>query len=395
MEEARNNRRVTIIGAGAAGCFLAQRLRDLCPKLSVVLYEKADKPLKKVAVTGGGRCNLTNSFALVDDLKWVYPRGHQLMKRLLRGWSHWDTMSWFEQRGIPLVTQDDECVFPVSQDAMDIVRTLQKGLDIRCNTRIHLADYLRERRQGDILVITTGGARDFSWLDALHLEIVPPIPSLFPLRLQPSGLESLMGIVIEDASVALTGTKFRASGPLLITHFGVSGPAILRLSSYAARHLHDCGYQASLCINWMGEYSEDDVRDQLLEQQQQHASRQVSFCRLFTERHWLFLLQRAGLRRDMRWNALNQKQINRLVTTLTSDTYEVTGRAPHKEEFVTAGGVALSNINPGTLECKNHPGIYFAGEVLDVDGITGGFNLQAAWSMANAIAQNLNHDDKL
>lgn len=363
-------KRVTIIGAGAAGCFLAQRLHDLCPELSVTLLEAQERPLRKVAVTGGGRCNLTNSFALVDDLCWVYPRGHRLMKRLLRSWSQHDTMNWFEGRGVPLVTQEDECVFPLSQRAQDIVEVLRKGLDIRTSCKVHLADYLQQKEEDEVLVITTGGTHDFSFLDALHPKIERPIPSLFPFRLSPTGLESLMGIVVENAVVSLAGTKFRAEGTLLITHFGVSGPAILRLSSYAARYLHENNYKARLCIRWC-------EADGLMS---------------LTRRHREFLLHRAQIPSDANLQYLNSKQTNRLSSVLTSDIYEITSRAPHKEEFVTCGGVALSEIEPSTMRYKKNPTVYFAGEVLDVDGVTGGFNLQAAWSMAEAVARSISDD---
>lgn len=375
------------MGAGAAGCFSAQRIQELCPDVEVVLFEAQDRPLKKVAITGGGRCNLTNSFQLVNDLREVYPRGHQLMKRLMHSWNHWDTMSWFEEHGVRLVTQEDECVFPQSQRAMEIVGTLRRGLDIRCGQRPWLGDL----RDYDAIVITTGGARNFSWLESAGVEIVPPVPSLFPLRLEPSGLEQLSGALVEDSVATIAGTKFRAQGITLITHNGLSGPCILRLSSYAARHLSEQSYQAPLVMNWLGDTSEDEAMDLLHAIATENTQKLVcnTHPQQLTSRHWEFLVSRAGIGRDVRWSGVGRKQMNRLASVLTSDRYQITGRVPHKEEFVTAGGVSLRSVDSNTLECKTRPGLYFAGEVLDVDGVTGGFNLQAAWTMADAVARAL------
>lgn len=377
--------KVAIIGAGAAGCFLAQRLKELRKDVSVELYEAHQRPLMKVAVTGGGRCNLTNSFALVNDLKEVYPRGHRLMKRLMYDWNQWDTMSWFEEHGVPLLTQDDECVFPVSQDAMDIVNTLKKGLTIHTNYKV--ADI--EALDADVVVVTTGGARNFEWLEKSGVEIIAPVPSLFPLKLKPSGLEELMGIVLEDVGLTIAGTKLKSYGTMLITHFGVSGPAVLRLSSYGARHLADNDYKGKLIVNWLGDYSHDEAMEWLEDIARTNADRQINKITLKVggARWQNHILKRSGIALDTLWKALNSKQINRLVNALTSDTYDILGRAPHKEEFVTCGGVSLASVDSTSLESKTRKNLFFAGEVLDIDGVTGGFNLQAAFTTANAIAR--------
>ncbi len=380
-------RRIAIVGAGAAGCFAAQRIQELCPHVSVVLFEAQDRPLKKVAITGGGRCNLTNSFQQVSDLREVYPRGHQLMKRLMYSWSQWDTMSWFEEHGVRLVTQDDECVFPKSQRAMEIVGVLRQGLDIRCGHRVVLEDL----QDYDAVVVTTGGSRNFSWLESSGVQVEVPVPSLFPFRLESSGLEQLSGALVEDSVATIAGTKFRAEGITLITHNGVSGPCILRLSSYAARHLSDHSYQAPLVMNWLGGATEPEALELLHSMAQENVQKLVcnTHPQQLTSRHWEFLVSRAGIGREVRWSGVGRKQMNRLASVLTADRYQITGRVPHKEEFVTAGGVSLRSVDPNTLECKTRPGLYFAGEVLDVDGVTGGFNLQAAWTMADAVARAL------
>lgn len=377
--------RIAIIGAGAAGCFLAQRLKELCPPARVDVYEGHKRPLMKVAITGGGRCNLTNSFDAVGDMKEVYPRGHRLLKRLFHRWNQYDTMQWFTEHGVELVVQDDNCVFPASQDAMQIVRTLQHGLNIHVNSKITDITQL----DADIIVVTTGGARNFQWLENTGVKIEPAVPSLFPLKLQPSGLESLSGIVLDDVTLTLAGTKIRSNGIMLLTHFGVSGPAVLRLSSYGARHLAESNYQGTLIVNWMGNMSQSDCLDMLHDMLRDNADRQVNKL-LFNHsgsRWHAHIINRAGINPDTRCKALNAKQLNRLVATLTADPYTITSRAPHKEEFVTCGGVSLSSVDTNTLECKTRPNLYFAGELLDIDGVTGGFNLQAAFTTANAVAE--------
>ena len=400
---------IAIIGAGAAGCFCAQRLKELRPEAKVTVFESHSKPLAKVSVTGGGRCNLTNSFALVRDLREVYPRGHQLMKRLFHVWNHWDTMSWFEEHGVRLVTQEDECVFPVSQNAMEIVEVLRRGLDLRLQTRVAAIEKREDGKwevfaeeQGsvgvfDAVVVTTGGARRFSWLARLGIEIVPPVPSLFPFKLEPAGLEKMSGAVVKDAELVLPGAKCRARGTVLVTHNGISGPATLRLSSYAARFLAENACCADLVINWMGELGEEQVREALRDFAQSHPNKLVigtvpafdgdAAERVLTSRMWEFMVARAGIHPQTRWSGMGKKQYNKLVTVLTADTHKVTGRVPHKEEFVTAGGVSLAALDGTTLESKTQKGLFFAGEVTDVDGVTGGFNLQAAWTMAEVVAR--------
>ena len=384
--------KVAIIGAGAAGCFCAATLRELAPELPVTLFEAASKPLAKVAITGGGRCNLTNSFEGIRSLSEAYPRGERIMKRALQAFSQEDTLRWFEERGVPCVLQPDHCWFPQSQDAMDVVRCLlnaAKGADIRLDTKV--TSIQRGCVNGeafDYVVVTTGGApKGLPFLEGLGLELVPPVPSLFTFTVPDPALRSLMGLVVE-ASIGLAGTSFKAEGALLITDWGLSGPATLKLSSYAARHLAEKGYKGNIWINWLNA-NEKAVREQLQETASRNPQKQVSTTHLLQARLWSHLLARAGLRPDIRWAELGSKGLNRLVAILTADSYPLSGKSKFREEFVTAGGVALSNINPNTLECKKHHGLYFAGEVLDIDAITGGFNLQAAWSTGYVCAQSI------
>ena len=406
--------KTAIIGAGAAGCFCANILKRLRPDSQIDVYESGQKPLQKVAITGGGRCNLTNSFAEVRSMNQVYPRGYNLMKRLLKRFDHRATMQWFEEEGVRLVTQDDQCVFPQSQDAMEIVTTLLRGMQgvrIYTNQRVREISPCNEHSYRistdsrsevyDNVVVATGGSPKASGLDFLSelaLEMVPPVPSLFTFNIGEEGdkdpITALMGVVVKQAEVRLPGTNYKADGPLLITHWGMSGPAILRLSSYAARWLADKGYQATLSVNWMGNMNEEEVRTLLQQRMNEQPKKQIGTVHLLTQRLWNHLLNKIELSPERRCAEVGSKQLNKLVATLCNDTYRITGQSRYKEEFVTCGGVSLTNIDPNTLECKQHRGVYFAGEVLDVDAVTGGFNLQAAWTMGYIAAQSILRDAK-
>lgn len=443
----KNGKKVAVIGGGAAGCFAAVNMKEMNPDLDVTVYEAGPVLLAKVAVTGGGRCNLTNSFAEVRSIESVYPRGFRLMKRLLREFSNTDVCDWFEGRGVRLVTQSDQCVFPKSQQSSEIIETLVAGMkaagvnvavshrltsvldtdgdkqgryklsfDTGCGTEKHQTEIY-----ADIVLITTGGSpkkSGLSMLDGLGLEIIDPVPSLFSFnigapealaeirrgrgvqvaltgtRKRDGELSALMGIVTENVVTGLAGTKFRAEGPLLITDWGMSGPAVLKLSSYAAKYLAEQNYSAELMVNWAGKITVPEL-ESVLSRISSSASRKMSANvgpDFLNNRLWTYLLHRAGIPADRRWAEIGSKGFNRIISTLTSDIYPVVGRNKFKGEFVTCGGVSLADIDPKTLESRQHPGLYFAGEVTDVDAVTGGFNLQAAWTMgwvaARAIAQS-------
>lgn len=443
----KNGKKVAVIGGGAAGCFAAVNMKEMNPDLDVTVYEAGPELLAKVAVTGGGRCNLTNSFAEVRSIESVYPRGFRLMKRLLREFSNTDVCDWFEGRGVRLVTQSDQCVFPKSQQSSEIIETLVSGMksagvNVAVSHRLTsvldtdgdqperyklLFDTGRgtEKHQteiyADIVLITTGGSpkkSGLSMLDGLGLEIIDPVPSLFSFnigapealaeirmgrgvqvaltgtRKRDGELSALMGIVTENVVTGLAGTKFRAEGPLLITDWGMSGPAVLKLSSYAAKYLAEQNYSAELMVNWAGKIALPEL-EAVLSRISSSASRKMSANvgpDFLNNRLWTYLLHRAGIPADRRWAEIGSKGLNRIISTLTSDIYPVVGRNKFKGEFVTCGGVSLADIDPKTLESRQHPGLYFAGEVTDVDAVTGGFNLQAAWTMgwvaARAIAQS-------
>ncbi len=395
-----NQLNIAVIGGGAAGFFAAITAKRSNPEARVTIFERAQKVLAKVLVTGGGRCNVTNSFAKITDLKQAYPRGDKMVKRLFNVFDHNDTWQWFEKRGVKLLTQADECVFPVSQSAHSIVDALTNealllGVDVRTG---HALEDIRPIGNGDFqlvfkgkkplvfhrVAITTGGsprAEGLQYLARLGHDIVPPVPSLFTFNIADAAFKALMGTVVEDVSVAIVGTKLRATGPLLVTHWGMSGPAVLKLSSYGARHVNDCGYKFQISVNWVG-LNGAMVGEQLQNIIENNRRKQLSSVHPFglPSRLWQYILYKVGLDVDKRWDELGKKGINKLVETLTNDLYNVTGKGAFREEFVTCGGVSLGNINLNTMESKVCPHLFFAGEVLDVDAITGGFNLQAAWT---------------
>lgn len=400
---------IAIIGGGAAGFFAAIAIKEKCPNHSVAIYERAGRCLAKVEVSGGGRCNCTNSFVEVNDLKTVYPRGHKLMKRLFKVFNHEDAYQWFEDHGVALTTQDDQCVFPVSQDSHSITLCLQNearrlGVTVHTHHRLVALSQREDQtfvlgfenhadHEADVVLLTAGGQPKvegiLQMLEQMGQPLVLPVPSLFTFTIPHAPLTELMGVVVEQAQLSMPRTNFRTQGPLLITHWGMSGPAALKLSSHAARVLAEQNYEAEVLVNWVGETNVELVLHELQALAGTYAKRQLSSVRPYglQARLWHYLLQRSALPLDKPWAELGKKGMNKLVNTLTADAYQISGRYPHREEFVTCGGVALSEVHAGTLESKVIPGLYFAGELLDIDAVTGGFNLQAAWTTGYVAAQ--------
>lgn len=400
---------IAIIGGGAAGFFLAIHLKQLSPELNVTIFEKSSKVLSKVAISGGGRCNLTNSFREIHDLSKAYPRGDKLMKRAFKVFHHDQTYRWFEEHGVPLTTQEDQCVFPRSQDSQSVIDcftrlcneygvVIKTGHAVKCVTPKHGENLVYEvtfRDQSaqffDKVAITTGGSQNresFRYIEELGHTIVEPLPSLFTFNIPNDPVTELMGIVTENATVLLQGTKLKATGALLITHWGMSGPAILKLSSYGAILLKEKNYRFNILVNWTGETTCDAVIANLNSIVEKNPQKLVVNIRPYDlpSRHWLFLLKKAGVSEDRRWNEIGKKGLNKLMDILYNDQYSVDGRGSFRDEFVTCGGVSLESIHFQTMESKHCKGVYFAGEVLDIDAITGGFNLQAAWSTARVAA---------
>ena len=386
--------KTAIIGGGAAGFFLAINLKEMMPTMQVDIFERSHRVLAKVEVSGGGRCNCTNTFEGIRDLSAVYPRGHRLMKRLFNVFNHQDAYRWFENHGVPLTIQDDHCVFPAAQDSHAIIdcflrEARRHGINIHTRQPIQQMEELQDY---DFVAVTTGGSpqsKGFDWLRTIGHDIIEPVPSLFSLSTSDPQFKALMGTVTEQASVALTGTKIRTGGPLLITHWGLSGPAILRLSSHAARILHERNHHTAISVNWTG-MKEAEVREMLTDMTLTHPKQQLTTHALpgLTQRLWNYLAEKSlGSKAGGRWGDLGKKDLNRLTNNLTADDITITGRAPFRDEFVTCGGVSLSGIHPTTMESRHRQGLFFAGEVLDIDGVTGGFNFQAAWTTAFVAAQ--------
>ncbi len=396
---------ISIIGGGAAGFFAAINLREFLPEAEITIYEATGATLSKVALSGGGRCNLTNTFEGFKGVAKIYPRGERIMQKALKIFNQNDTYDWFESRGVMLTTQSDGCVFPFSQESREITDLFLRladegGIEIKKLHRvvnitktdnkftIHTANTAIDT---DIVIVTTGGnpKRDaYSFLENLPIEILDPIPSLFTLNVNDKSLVSLSGAVIPNALVRLKGTNVRTDGALLITHWGVSGPSILKLTSYAAQKLQQTDYHANILINWMGNNNEEEVRKVVDKLIGDNLKKFVTsaYPLQFSSRVWEHILQRADIPLERRYAELGQKGVNRIVAVLMGDEYKVEGKGTSKEEFVTCGGVSRHSINPQTLELRLCKGLYLAGEVLDIDGITGGFNLQAAWSTAYAVA---------
>ena len=389
--------RTAIVGGGAAGFFLAINLKEMVPEMEVTIFEKQQRVLAKVEISGGGRCNCTNTFAGIKDLSAVYPRGHRLMKRLMKSFNQRDSYLWFERHGVRLTIQDDGCVFPASQDSHSIINCFlmsaqRLGIMINRGCSVTSLDSLNSF---DFVVVTTGGSprpEGLRWLMEKGHDIANPVPSLFSFRIDDTSLQALMGTVVENTIAYIPGANLRADGALLITHWGMSGPAILKLSSYAARLLAEHGYQLPMAVNWTAMH-DAEVFAELESFAVRHPQKQLSTINPFglPARLWSYLVCKClGERANGRWDSLNKKELNRLANLMSGgDTYQIAGRAPFKDEFVTCGGVTLSSVNPSTLESRSMTGLYFAGEVLDIDGVTGGFNFQAAWTTAYTVALSI------
>lgn len=400
---------IAVIGAGAAGCFCAIELKRRHPDASITIYEKGKHPMAKLAITGGGRCNITNSFRDAVSLTKIYPRGERLIKRALKVFGNREAMQWFENEGVSLTVQDDGCVFPKSQDAMQVVRTLEKlmkdlHISTRCNHRLNRVSALEQGGYSlefgneaeicaDKVIVATGSPdkKLCGIFSAMGIATLEPVPSLFTFSLPGDPITGLMGTVVENAATAICSTSFRATGPLLITDWGMSGPAILKLSSYAARYLAETGYNARLSINWAGNKSGEAVLKEIIRLEALSPKKLVASTgpEYIPSRLWQHLVCASGARRDIRWAEIGTKGKNRLVEQIINDEHRINGKSRHRDEFVTCGGISLSEVSMNTLESKRYPGLYFIGEMLDVDAITGGFNLQAAWSTAHIAASSL------
>lgn len=392
-------RKIAVIGGGAAGFFAAISAKMHHPKDAVVIYEKSSKVLAKVKISGGGRCNVTHACFDNKELANKYPRGENYLRKAFEQFNAKDTIEWFKERGILMKTYPDGCIFPLSNDSQTIINCFlveakKLGIKITMNTPIQKLEKIEKgfklytenlNISADKVIVTTGGQpkkSSMTWLEELGHTIIDPVPSLFTFNMPKNPVCEMMGNVVEKATVKVEGTKLVGKGPLLITHWGMSGPAILLLSAWGARILNEKNYQFSILVNWLDELKEHELHLQIESVISSHGAKMIGNINPFTitNRLWHFLLTKAKINSEVRWKDLGKKNINKLVNTLLNDRYEVTGKTTFKEEFVTAGGVSLSEIDFKTMESKLLPGLHFAGEILDIDGITGGFNFQAAWT---------------
>lgn len=390
-----------VIGGGAAGFMGAITAAETNPGASVILLEKNKTLLNKVRISGGGRCNVTNAVATLPELLKGYPRGAKFLRSLFETFNNQHTIEWFERRGVALKTEPDGRMFPATNTSDTIVDCLMKaalkaGVQIRTGAGVSQLKPLGagievvlqsgEVLNADRVLVTSGGHPQLSgygWLAELGVEIVAPVPSLFTFNVPVLPFKDLMGVAVSGVGVKLAGSKLAETGPLLFTHWGVSGPAVLKLSAWGARELSDKNYQFVSLVNFTNK-KPNEIQQQLTEFQRDSGWRakfvptQAPFG--LPQRLWKQLVELANIPDTMRWADLPAKNMNRLVEHLTNFQLDVRGKTTFKEEFVTCGGVALSDVNPKTLESRKVPRLFFAGEVLDIDGITGGYNFQAAWT---------------
>jgi predicted Rossmann fold flavoprotein len=405
-------KRLVVIGGGAAGFFCAVNAAAMNPALEVLIIEKTSKLLSKVKVSGGGRCNVTHSCFSISEMIRKYPRGAGFLKKAFHHFFTTDTIKWFEERGVSLKTEPDGRIFPVSNSSQTIIDCLlheirKHAVEILMNREVKSLTKIddgwsisfanHDEIFADFVCIASGGypkPHQFEWLTALGHSVALPVPSLFTFNMPGNKITALMGVVAEQVSVKVIGTKLIETGPLLITHWGMSGPAILKLSAWGARELAACNWQFAIIINWLSAYNEQTLREKFQHIRFEIANQKIINRNPFSlpQRLWQYLLEESGIHQDLRWADLPAKEQNKLIKNICAQEFQVNGKTTFKEEFVTAGGINLDEVDHNTMQSKLHPGLYFAGEILNIDGVTGGFNFQNAWTTgwiaANAIAIN-------
>ena len=395
-----NKKRLVVIGGGAAGFFCAINAATFNHELEIFIIEKTTKLLSKVKVSGGGRCNVTHSCFSIAEMIKNYPRGENFVKKAFHQFFTTDTINWFGKRSVQLKTEADGRMFPVTNSSQTIIDCLMKevnkhGVQVLMNREVKWLSVTGsqfsiefahgEKMFADFVCVACGGfakSIQFNWLKDLAHTIEEPVPSLFTFNIPEDPIKELMGISVEKVIVKIIGTKFSQQGPLLITHWGLSGPAVLKLSSFAARELYILNYDFKINVNWLPAYNEQTLKQKFLQVRNELATQKIVNRNPFfiPQRLWEYFLQRSGVNVNIRWADLPAKQQNILIKILCAQEFHVKGKTTFKEEFVTAGGIKLSEIDPNTMQSRIIPNIYFAGEVMDVDGITGGFNFQHAWT---------------
>ena len=393
-----------VIGGGAAGFFCAVNGARMDRSLRVTIIEKSSKLLSKVKVSGGGRCNVTHACFDIAEMSKRYPRGQHFVKKAFHQFFTTDIINWFEERGVKLKTEDDGRMFPVTDSSQTIINCLLQeankfGVEILMNREVkkvekHLSTFNLQLSTGenisaDFVCVASGGypkSSMFDWLKELGHTIEEPVPSLFTFNLPNHPITKLMGVSVEKAKVKILpmaiGTKLEEEGPLLITHWGLSGPSVLRLSAWGARELKDKNYELRIIINWLPEYNEESLRKKFQELRNENASQKVINKNQFglPSRLWGFLAEQSEIKNEWRWADLPAVTQNKFIKSLCSYACDVKGKTTFKEEFVTAGGIKLKEVDANTMMSKKVTNLFFAGEILDVDGITGGFNFQHAWT---------------
>lgn len=399
---------LVVIGGGAGGFFCAVNAARMCPSLLVVLLEKTANLLSKVKVSGGGRCNVTHALFDVVEMSKRYPRGQNFVKKTFHQFFTTDTIQWFEQRGVKLKAEKDGRMFPVSDSSQSIIDCLLQeanfyGIDIRMNADVkQLAKYNEQfaiqlangqSLHADYVCLATGGypkASMFDWLKNLGHHLEPPLPSLFTFNLPKHPITALMGLSVENARVKIEGSKLVEEGPVLVTHWGLSGPAVLRLSAWGARELAEKAYNFTVHINWLPNHKEQSLKELFQNWRKAHATKKLGNQNPgLPNRMWQFLLAEVGINHELRITDLSSKLENALIQQLVDYTVTVLGKTTFKEEFVTAGGIRLAEVDANTMMSKKVANLFFAGEVLDVDGITGGFNFQHAWTSGWIAAKSI------
>jgi len=393
------SKKLVVIGGGAAGFFCAVNAARLQPGLEVILLEKSSKLLSKVKVSGGGRCNVTHDCSSIAEMIKMYPRGAAFLKKAFHHFFTTDTVSWFEARAVKLKTETDGRMFPVTDQSQTIIDCLlneaaKYRVNIQMNVtvdsinkngntwQIHAANKIIE---ADYICIAAGGfskASQFNWITNTGHSIENPVPSLFTFNIPGNSIKELMGISLENVSVKIAGTKLQDNGPLLITHWGLSGPAILKLSAWGAKELSNKNYEFNIVVNWLPAFNETTLKIKFQEIRFNQASQKIINRNPFglPSRLWEYFLTSTDVKEGIRWADLPAKEQNKLIKILCAQEFSVKGKTTFKEEFVTAGGIRLNEIDVNTMESKMIPGLFFAGEIIDVDGVTGGYNFQNAWT---------------
>ncbi|MCO6494524.1 MAG: NAD(P)/FAD-dependent oxidoreductase [Bacteroidetes bacterium] len=396
-----------IVGGGAAGFFAAIRLAELKPNASILILEKSNKLLSKVEISGGGRCNVTNACFDNKLLADNYPRGNKELLGCFHRFNPADTVKWFQSKGVRLKTEIDGRMFPITDDSQTIIDCFTKeterlGIEISIRTRVEKIEktadgFLLHLDESDkvackTLLIATGGhpkKEHFYYLSELKHKIENPVPSLFTFNLHRHAICKMPGVSVADTIVRLPEHKEQFRGPLLITHWGLSGPAVLKLSAFAARKLNDCGYRYSVEINWLPDLSLKELTDLLINQKNTKSNIRKNPFDHIPQRLWEYFLENVNIKQEVKWADCPNGKLTELAQKLHQSMFEAQGKTTFKEEFVTCGGVSRKEIDFRTMESKLHPNLCFAGEVIDIDGITGGFNFQAAWTCAYIAAESI------